>query len=189
VIAAIDTTFLTLLLNPGAAPPIHPETREPVAFCRERIEGFIDALSERGDTLVIPAPSLAEALCATDAMEAYLDALQRYRAVEIAPFDTRAAYELAVFFRAARASGDKRSGQPGPWQHVKMDRCIVSIAKARGCDWFYTDDSNQLTFARAMGFHTASSWDLPVPSALAQGDFGTEGGGSWGKRQTGPRRT
>lgn len=117
MIAAIDNTFLTLLLNPKAAPRPNPETGQPASFCRERIEALIDRLSQDNGILLVPAPALAEALCAADAIEAYITELQQYEAIEIAAFDGRAACELGRVIRSSIKAGDKRSGQTGAWQH------------------------------------------------------------------------
>ena len=116
MIAAIDNTFLTVLLNPNAAPRPNPQTGQPTSHCKLRIEALIDDLSKKKSLLLVPAPALAEALCAAEAIEAYFDELQQYSAIEIAPFDGRAAYELGRIIRAAIAAGDKRSGQTGTWQ-------------------------------------------------------------------------
>jgi hypothetical protein len=87
VIAAIDNTFLTVLLNPNAAPRPHPATGEPTPHCKQRIEALIDDLSRKQATLLVPSTALAEALRGDEAIEAYLSALQQFSAIEISPFD------------------------------------------------------------------------------------------------------
>ncbi len=61
MIVVVDSTALTLLVNPAANPPTDPATGQPVAFARERIEGLLASLSAT-DTLIIPTPVLAEVL-------------------------------------------------------------------------------------------------------------------------------
>jgi hypothetical protein len=168
LIAAIDNTFLTVLLNPNAAARQNPATGQPVPNCRQRIEALVDDLSRKNGTLLIPAPALAEALCAAEAIEAYFDDLQQYSAIEVAPFDSRAAYELARVIRNAIASGDKRSSQTGTWQQVKMDRAIVAIAVSRSATTFYSDDPRQINFAKLAGLDVKSTWDLGLPEEYAQ---------------------
>jgi hypothetical protein len=168
VIAAIDNTFLTVLLNPSAAPRPNPSTKVPIAHCRERIEALVDSLSRNGATLIVPAPALAEALSATQAIESYFEGLKQYSAIELAPFDGRAAYEFGRIIRTATNDGDKRSGQTGDWQHVKMDRMIVAIAVSRSATIFYSDDLRQKKFASLAGLEVKSTWDLDLPPEYAQ---------------------
>jgi len=186
VIAAIDNTFLTLLLNPGAAPRPNPATGQPTSHCRQRIEALVDDLSRRNGTLLVPAPSLAEALCASNAIEAYFHDLQQYSAIEVAPFDARAAYELGRIIRAANANGDKRSGQAGSWQHVKMDRAIVAIAVSRSATVFYSDDDRQIAFAKLAGLMVNSTWDLDLPPDYAQLDLNDQSTIPWPQQRKTP---
>jgi hypothetical protein len=85
-------------------------------------------------------------------VEKYIDELQQYACIEIAPFDAMAAYELGRIIREAKLKGDKRSGQIGEWQQVKMDRAIVAIAVSRSAKVFYSDDNRQASFARLAGW-------------------------------------
>jgi len=187
VIAAIDNTFLTLLLNPGAAPRPNPATGQPVSHCRQRIEALVDDLSRRNGTLLVPAPSLAEALCASNAIEAYFNDLQQYSAIEVAPFDARAAYELVRIIRAASANGDKRSGQAGHWQHVKMDRAIVAVAVSRSATVFYSDNRRQIAFANLAGLVVKSTWDLDLPPEYAQQDLSEQSATPWPQERKPPK--
>lgn len=166
--AAVDNTFLTLLLNPKAAPRPNPATGLPVPHCRERTEALIDELSKRSRKLVIPAPALAESLCGSEAAEAYLRELQQHRHIEVANFDTRAAVEFGRIIRDAKANNDKRSGQIGNWEQVKMDRLIVAIALSRGADTLYSDDTRQGNFAKMVGLSVISTWELDLPPEYAQ---------------------
>jgi hypothetical protein len=168
LIEAIDNTFLTLLLNPGARPRPNPITGKPTEYCRQRIDALIDNLSNNGGTLLIPAPALAEALCVSHAAELYFNDLQQYAAIEIATFDGMAALEFGRFIRAAIKSGDKRSGQTGEWQQMKMDRAIVAIALSRSVTTFYSDDDGQIKFAKRVGLNVKSTWDLDLPPDHAQ---------------------
>jgi hypothetical protein len=179
VIAAIDNTFLTVLLNPNAAPRPNPQTGQPIAHCRQRIEALIDDLSRKRATLLVPAPALAEALCATEAIEAYFKSLQEYAAIELAPFDGLAAYEFGRIIRKAKANGDKRSGQVGDWQNVKMDRTIVAIALSRSATILYSDDGAQRNFAIAAGLAVKSTWELDLPDEYAQHDLSEVAGELW----------
>ncbi|MBO9419732.1 hypothetical protein J7481_09530 [Labrenzia sp. R4_2] len=171
MIAAIDNTFLTLLLNPAAKPRTNPATKIPATHCKERIEGLVDTIDKRGGRLLVPAPCLAEVLASDEATDAYITDLQSYGVIEIADFNARAAYELGHIIRNANFAGDKRSGEKGNWQHIKMDRQIVAIAKVHNVDTFYTDDQRQRNFAEAAGLKVLSTWDLDLPSKFAQMDM------------------
>jgi predicted nucleic acid-binding protein len=168
VIAAVDSTFLTLLLNEQATPRPNPATGIPVQYPRERIESLIDEIAAKNGTLIVPTPALAEVLCILDAPEDYVNELQNRACIRVAAFDTRAAITFSRLIRAAKAQGDKRSGVAGPWQNLKMDRQIVSIAKTNGATIFYSDDDNQAAFASLAGLEIRHSWDLTLSPGRAQ---------------------
>jgi hypothetical protein len=187
VIAAIDNTFLTLLLNPWAAPRPNPATGQPISHCRQRIDALVDDLSRRNGTLLVPAPALAEALSASNVIEAYFNDLKQYSAIEVAPFDGKAAYEFGRIIRAAIASGDKRSGQTGHWQHVKMDRAIVAVAVSRSATVFYSDDARQIAYANLAGLMVKSTWDLDLPPEYAQQDLSEKSAIPWPQERKPPK--
>ena len=188
MIAAIDNTILTILLNKKASPRPNPSTGKPAEHCKERIEALIDGLSAKNGTLLVPAPALAEALSGTEAAEAYIETLKSFAAIEIASFDGKAAYEFGKMIREAKIKGDKRSGQSGDWAYVKMDRAIVAIALSRKVDVFYSDDGPQISFARTVGLVVQSTWDLDLLPEYAQTSFESIEGTEWPK-QTKPPKT
>lgn len=165
---AVDTTFLSLLLDPAAAAATDPDSRLPVPYLAQRLDYFLDRVTKPGATLYIPAATLAEALSRSEQAVHAVETLLREASVEIAPFDARAAYALGHLLRAAKAAGDKRSGDPRPWQHVKMDRVVAATAVALQVDAFYCDDHQQAAFARSIGLAVVSSWQLPLPANYAQ---------------------
>jgi hypothetical protein len=185
----MDNTFLTLLLNPKAAPRPNPATGKPVPYCRERIDSLIDEISARSGTLIVPAPSLAECLCGTDSPAAYIEALAAYDNIEVAPFDQRAAYELSQAIRKADTAGDKRSGQLGNWQHVKMDRTIVAIALVYGATTLYSDDDRQCNFANMSGLATVHTWDLDLSSKWSQAHLQDGSDRAWPEQKVPPKPT
>jgi hypothetical protein len=135
------------------------------------MEALIDRLSERKTKLVIPTPSLAEALSSTDARQEYMDMLKEFSCIEIVDFDARAAMELAIITKSAIASGDKKAGVEADWQQVKFDRQIVAIAKVSGASVLYSDDGPQTAFAKLAGLKVMHTWDLPLPAEYAQYDM------------------
>lgn len=168
MIVAFDNTFLSLVLNPDAKPSANPATGSPIEHCKERVEALIACLSKRGDTVLIPTPCFSEMLCAVPDLERATSELNKSTAFDLAPFDERCAIDLAEVVRAARAAGDKRSGVRAPWNEVKFDRQIATIAKVNGADTLYTDDSNQTVFAEQIGLKVVHTWDLDLPADYAQ---------------------
>lgn len=171
MIVAVDNTFLSFFFHPDSNPPLDPNTGELVTHCALRVEAVIDDHSKRGDTILIPAPSLSELLCVVPDLEKAISEIGRSVAFEIAPFDVRASVDLAVEIRKSIKSGDKRSGVAASWQEIKFDRQIAAIAKANGAELFYTDDENQTIFAERMGLIVRHTWDLSLPASYAQRDL------------------
>jgi hypothetical protein len=188
LIAAIDNTFLTLLLNPAAIARPNPATGQPIPYCRQRIEALIDDLSRTNGTLLVPTPALAEALCMSASVEAYFSALLEFACIELAPFDGPAAFELGRIIRSAKLAGDKRSGQTGDWQHVKMDRAIVAIAVSRSATIFYSDDSRQVAFAKLAGLQVKSTWHLDLPPEFAQSHLSERAETPWPAQKKPPKQ-
>lgn len=112
----VDSSALALLINPAASPPDDPATGKPVEQSRERIEHFIASLTA-SDTLIVPAPVLAEALVrAEEGGPGLLAAIKGLARVKVRAFGERAAIEAAAMTREAILAGDKRLGATAPWQ-------------------------------------------------------------------------
>lgn len=168
LIASFDNTFLTLLLNPDAKPRPNPSTGNPIEHCRQRVDSLIDRISAANGRLIIPAPALAEALCLVRPPSSYVEKIQEFGCIDLVGFDAKSALVYAETIQAAKAAGDKRSGVPGDWQEIKIDRQIVAIAKAHGATEFYTDDAPQASFARMAGLKVIHTWELPLSPERAQ---------------------
>jgi predicted nucleic acid-binding protein len=180
MIIVVDSTSLALLINPTASPPKDPSTGDSLKFAKERIELLVASLTAN-DSLVVPTPVLAEVLVkAEDGAPEVLRQILGSNRVRIAPFDTRAATEIAGMTRAAIEAGDKRAGSDQPWQKVKFDRQIIAIARVAGASKIYSDDKDLANFARVLGIEVVSTWDLPIPES-AENLFTASGLGSDGK--------
>lgn len=163
MILVLDSSALAFLVNPTATPPYDPETSEPLAQARERVDGFLHGLNAT-DTLIIPTPVLAEALVrAEEGGPGLLAELSNMARVRVRPFGERAAVETAQMTREALAVRDKRVGSTAAWQKVKIDRQIVAIARVEGADAIYSDDHDLVGFAKRVGMKAFSTWDLNVP--------------------------
>lgn len=171
MIVAFDNTILTLVINPDAKPTPNPKTGEPVDHCEQRIKALIDQYSVAGSRILLPTPSLAETFCSIKNFKEVAQKINSYLCFEPAPFDNKAAYELAEITNSALSSGDKFSGVSEQWQKVKFDRQIVAIAKTHGAQILYTDDEGQSKFAKLAGLKVVHSWELDLPAEYAQRDM------------------
>ncbi len=129
---------------------------------------MIDTHSAKGDTILIPTPCLSEVLMAVPSVNKAITVIKESTAMQIAPFDAKAAIELGIESAKAYKSGDKKSGSTADWQKVKYDRQISIIAKTAGAEIFYTDDSNQTHFAKLIGLRVIHTWELPLPNSIAE---------------------
>lgn len=77
MIIAFDSSFLSLMLNPGTRPCPNPSTGKPVDYCAERIEALIDTHSKNGNDIIIPTPCLAELLCAVPDLKKAIDEINK----------------------------------------------------------------------------------------------------------------
>lgn len=159
------------MLNPGSPVRPNPATTKPTTHVPQRMAALLDGFSTRNDRLLIPTPALAEVLCVAAGASQILSVLNDAAVIEIAPFDARSAIELGEMTRKAIASGDKKEGVNAEWQRIKLDRQIVAIAKAHGARVLYTDDDNQMKFAKIGGLATVSTWELDLPPKYAQMDI------------------
>jgi predicted nucleic acid-binding protein len=165
-----DTTTLSLLLRPGARPPLDPATGAPVAHARERLEALVETLQKTRTVAIIPAPVLTELLIkAGDAGPGIVAAIQRSSAFRVAPFDTRAAIELAQMTNASLTTArERREAVTATAAKIKFDRQIVAIAKVAGATAIYSDDGELIAFAEANGIKCIRVVDLPIPESARQ---------------------
>lgn len=168
MIVAFDNTILTLVFNPNAKPCVDPNTGEPIDHIKQRVDTLIDRHSSAGDTIVLPTPALSETYSCVDDPSKLAQAISEYHCFRPAPFDNRAALELADIIQSAIKAGDKRSGSAEPYQKIKFDRQIVAIAKVHNAEILYTDDGNQSAFAEAIGITVVHSWNLEMSDKHAQ---------------------
>jgi hypothetical protein len=157
---AFDSTFLTLLFVPSAPCSIDRG--------RERVDFLIGDIHGRGGQIVIPAPVLSELLIGVGhSRSQILNELTKNPKFIIAPFDIRAAIELAVMTERStkRSKGNKRGESSSTWAKVKFDRQIVAIAKVYNVTTMYTEDGDVKRIAESEGMtvKTAATLSLPLP--------------------------
>lgn len=167
-----DATMLLLLVAPDVAVP-RDTSGDPISYSRERMYGLIAELSERKTKIIIPTPALSEVFVRTDQNTAiaYVQKLKKSRHFRVEPFCERAALEVALISRDARASGDKKDGRDATWAKIKYDRQIVGIAAAHNAGTLYTDDAGLKATASRRGLRAIGLADLPIPEEKAQIDW------------------
>lgn len=165
MVAAFDTNVLCLLLHPDADIPNDPSTKKPVSRAQDRISHLVEQFREAGSRILLPTPVLAEFL--TFAAADYLSIINASASFEVAPFDQRAAIEVATALRKAKAGPGKKLGLDAKWQKIKVDWQVAAIAKVGGADTLYTTDSDLGTIAaefKIKAIHVAAL-DLPPSHA------------------------
>jgi len=171
MIVAIDNTILTLILYPNAKPTPNPETGEPASDIGVRIKSLVSAHEDSGNTIVIPTPVLTETLISLDSDPAILlDKLSKLSVFNTYPFDKRAALMLAKLSNAEISKTQRKKGIV-PYQKLKFDRQIVSIALVADAEILYTDDRSQTIFAESVGLKVVHSWDIDIADEYRQRDF------------------
>ena len=170
--AVFDSTTLLYLLDPSAKPPIDRDTNQPVARAKERVDLLLANFKGREEAVLIPTPVLCEVLVgAGDAGPQYLEILSDTSRFRIAPFDERAAIELAEMTRKAHSSGDLRAGVNVTRARLRFDRQILAIARVQNEKHIYTDDGDMGTVAKAEGFTVTATVELPLPSGQSSFPF------------------
>lgn len=169
---AFDNTVATVLFNRRAQIPCNPDTKQPIDFARERIDGLVRELGKSKEKIIIPAPVVAELLTVSgpDGTQ-YFDTITRSKQFQVGDFDTRAALEVSLMNTVALAAGDKKDGIDAPWQKIKVDRQIVAICKVHNVRVFYTDDASLTRTAARAGLQTAGIHELPIPDEHRQGSI------------------
>jgi predicted nucleic acid-binding protein len=166
-----DTTVLSLLLRPGSRAPLNITTGAPVVYARERLETLVESLQKTRTAVLIPAPVLTELLIKAGAAgPGIIAAIQRSTAFRVAPFDTRAAIELAQITNASLLTARaRREAEAATAAKIKFDRQIVAIAKVNNVTAIYSDDGDLIAFAAIAGIKGVRTADLPVPESARQG--------------------
>lgn len=161
---AFDSTFLTLLFVPNA--PCSTDRG------RDRVDFLIADIHGRGGQIVIPAPVLSELLIGVGhSRSQILNELTRNPKFLFAPFDTRAAIELALMSERVtkRSRGRKRAESVGTWAKVKFDRQIVAISKVYGVTTIYSEDGDIRRIAGPEGIKVKTVSDLSLPLPVHRG--------------------
>jgi len=160
-----DTTTLLLLIVPTDKVRVVSRDGRHIVDAKERLDHLIATLAKERTKILIPTPSLSEALVnCGDATRVIVDRLTKSSAFRIEPFGTRAAEEAAIMYRDAMANGlGKRGGAEGDWQKIKVDRQIVAIGKVHGATTIYSNDRDIRALAPVAGMSIVGIEELPLP--------------------------
>lgn len=134
-----------------------------------RIKYLFALVEKKKSKLVIPMPALSEYLVGADlAGYEWVNTLSRRSSIILAPFDLAAAQECAQLDRGAYRSGDKRDGQEGAWQKIKIDRQIAAISKSVGARLIITNDKGVRASATRAFIESKRIEDLDLPDSAKQ---------------------
>lgn len=160
---AFDTTFLALMIYPGA--------QHDIADAKERVEFLISDIHGSGEKIIVPTPAFSELLIKSGpARNEIIQLLTKSPKFKLAEFDVRSALELSLMSDAAFTRKDKKEGATGTWVKVKFDRQIVSIAKTFGARVIYSEDGGLRAIAKREGLLALSVSDIKIPEP-DQGNF------------------
>lgn len=160
----IDSTILLFFLDPKTPAPLDPNTGKLVSNPEGRINVLINKLQKEGTKIVVPTPVLSEILViAGTAGPSYLSILEKTSVFRIAPFDIRAAVEVAAMAQRDRSLPKKLKSSVATWAKVKYDRQIVAIGKTLGTTAIYSDDNDLKALAKAYSIEPSGIADLPLP--------------------------
>ena len=166
---AIDANTLLGLLDPNAPMPPDPLTGLPITHPELRVQSLLMQAQRSRRRIMIATPVLAEILVkAGRARGAIIHSIRGQSAFELAAFDERAAIECAEMDANALASGDKKMGNPEPWQKIKIDRQIIAIARSRSVSQIYSLDKGIALVAKAFGIEVFSIASVSVEPELQQ---------------------
>jgi hypothetical protein len=160
---AIDTSLLSHFLY--ARNVLYDfRTNQPIDDADRKLEHLLTELDEVGEDVVIPAPTIAEALIAADNISETLAKLRSYARLQIKPFGEKAAVEYAVRVKAAIQKGDKKDGVDADWKTVSFDRQIVTVAAVEGASRIYSTDRDVHRHAELFGLEPCHLNDIVVPA-------------------------
>jgi predicted nucleic acid-binding protein len=167
----IDTTILMLVFRRDVPRRLSDNAGNVIDHAQERIDYLVKNLEALKSTIVIPTPVLSELLVGIGPQEtqSILEEIRKARVFRVEPFETKAAIEVALMTRNAKAAGDKKGGIDAPWAKVKFDRQIVAVAKVVQASAIYTDDSDIISIAKLVNIPTIGLADLELPPETAQG--------------------
>jgi len=141
-----------------------PDVPASVGQAKERVAHLVNELHQKQERILIPTPVLTELLVRAGAAgPQYLQELTKSARFRIAPYDTRAAVEVAAVIRDALGKKSKKAGSRSSWAKVKFDWQIAAIGRVEQAHTIYTDDGDLGKFARKMGMTVVTLADLPVP--------------------------
>lgn len=165
MIVVFDTSVLIFLFEKDANGPLDPETGEPLPFCYERVNHLVAELQDAKAKVIIPAPALAELLLkAGEAMQEWLNIIDKAPHITVAPFDTIAALEHAV------RMGERGKLRGAEKRKAKFDEQIIAIAAVNRAEVIYSSDGDVKRGA-GPGIRVVDLHDMSLPPEARQGQL------------------
>lgn len=165
MIVVFDTSVLVFLFEKDASGPHDPVTGEPLALCYERVNHLVKELRDAKAKVIIPAPALAELLLkAGEAMQEWLQIIDKAPHITVAPFDMMAALEHAVRMgeRGKLSGAEKRQ--------AKFDEQIIAIAAVNRAEIIYSSDGD-IKRGAGQGIRVVDLRELELPPEAKQGSL------------------
>jgi predicted nucleic acid-binding protein len=172
-VRAIDSTTLSLLIDPSADIPADKKTGKRPEKARERLDHLIETLEAERTKLLIPAPALSEILIlAGSEGPTFVDEINSTSVFKVADFNQLAAIEAAAIHTALVKAKTKNIS--GSKVKTKYDVQIVAIAKVNGAEIIYSEDGDIEKLAEQAGIKMVRISDLPMPPATQPDLFENE---------------
>ena len=160
----VDTNFLILLFDPDALPHVHRGG--------DRVRHLVEKLTKTRETIMIPAPALAELVVGrVDRVEEIVVAIRGYSAFEVQPFDEVIAIETGLLIQRWL---DKIPTQERPetWRvPMKYDAQIAATAVVRNARAICTDDQRYDLWLEGTRIEVFRLIDLDTPPESPQKPF------------------
>lgn len=158
-----DANFLVYLLTPPVnTSGADTDDYKRAELARSKIAFLLDELGSKRAKILIPTPVLAELFTRLgSATTEVVKALQEEYRFEFADFDVRAAMETGLALGSYKKK--KTTMDHAPWQKVKYDRQIVSIAKVNNAEVVYSNDKQVRKWSEESGLLALSIEDLKDP--------------------------
>lgn len=152
----VDANFLMLLFEPDALPHVDRGG--------DRVRRLIDDLTKSRETIMIPAPAIAEVVAGrVDRVDEIVAEIRTYRVLEVQPFDQVIAIETGILIRRWLDGIPQQDRREGDRISMKYDAQIAATALTRRARAICTDDRNYGVWLEGTGIEILKLAELNLP--------------------------